>query len=120
MEKKSKTIAFKSEYLVVYENIIDANISCQMVFVMQQKTMNPIQMFVNLPESRSIIYLPTRNKLAHAVYREITELLVDMYEYEGIDKVREKVKSLRQEEQQGKRVAFKDPVDDSDTPKKDA
>jgi hypothetical protein len=117
MEKTSKKPSFASEYLVVFEHVIDANLSCQLVFIMQQKTSNPIQMFVNLPESRSIIYLPTKNKLAHAVFREITELLVDIYEFEGLDQVREKLKSLRHEEKFGKRVNFKDLID-SDKPNK--
>jgi hypothetical protein len=106
MEKQKSPIQLKSEYLVVYENIIALNISCQLVFIMQRKTTHPVQMYINMPNARSVIYLPSNNKEAHLLYQEYTELFVDLFETQGPGALETKLSSLRQEVYQGKKIQF--------------
>lgn len=108
MEKQKPSFQLKSEYLVVYENVIALNITCQLVFIMQRKTSHPVQMYINMPDARSVIYLPSNNQQAHALYQEYTELFVELYEKEGLTSVQSKLTSLRQELYQGKKVKFDD------------
>ena len=115
MEKQRSPIQLKSEYLVVYENMIALNISCQLVFVMQRKTSHPVQMYINMPEARSVIYLPSNNKEAHHLYQEYTELFVDLYENQGRVALETKLASLRHEVCQGKKIQF-DTLNHQETP----
>lgn len=106
MEKQKSLIRLKSEYLVVYENIIALNISCQLVFIMQRKTSNPVQMFINMPDARFVIFLPSNNQEAHLLYQEYTELFVDLYETQGRVALETKLSTIRQEVYQGKKIQF--------------
>lgn len=106
MSSQKPIFQLKSEYLVVYENIVTLNLSCQLVFIMQRKTSHPVQMYVNTPEARSVIYLPSHNQQAHQLYQEYTEMFVDLFENKGLEALESKLKSLRQEVYQGKKIHF--------------
>jgi len=120
MENQKRSFQLKSEYLVVYENIIAQNISSQLVFIMQKKTMHPVQMYVNLPEARSVIYLPSQSEKAHIAYQEYTELLVEVYETQGVFGLEAKLANLRQEMHQGKKIQFEEVFKQGNPSDKDA